>query len=86
MRTRKKHITYAEVDAGLNKYLLSNRLPVISPIEYILQLKRETGLADWKIAKDLAVDSGVEVAVPTVRLWRVRGEQMLAMNPGRDNE
>ena len=75
MKTRKKRITYEQVDAGLNRYLLSDRLPIVTPIQYILECKRETGLADWKIAKDLGVDSGVEVAVGTVRLWRVKGEK-----------
>ena len=75
MKTRKKRITYEQVDAGLNRYLLSNRLPIVTPIQYILECKRETGLADWKIAHDLGVDSGVEVGRTTVRLWRVKGEK-----------
>lgn len=75
VKTRKKHITYAQVDAGLNRYLLSNRLPVITPTQYVLECKEATGLADWKIARDLGIDSGVEVAAVTVRLWRVKGEK-----------
>ena len=70
---RKKRITYEQVDAGLNRYLLSNRLPVVTPTQYIRECKEATGLADWKIAKDLSVDSEVEVAAVTVRLWRVKG-------------
>lgn len=54
-----------------------NRLQVhhalgMDPGSYLRELKEATGLADWKLAHDLKMDSGCEVAVATVALWRKR--------------
>ena len=77
--TRKKRITYEQVEGGLNwingKGFADWHGEWITPTQYILACKEATGLADWKIAKDLSVDSGVEVAAVTVRLWRKKGEK-----------
>lgn len=72
---RKKRITYEQVDAGLNRYPLSNRLPVVTPAQYIMECKRQTGVADWKLAHDITVDSGVEVSRQVVYLWRRKAEK-----------
>lgn len=76
---RKKRINYFDVRKGLCRpwcdFGLDTSEYQCDPATYIRTLKRETGLADWKIAHDLGVDSGVEVAATTVRLWRVKGEK-----------
>ena len=72
-RPRKKRITYAMVEAGLNRHR-DEGVRYETPIAYIIECKMTTGIADWKIASDLSKDAGVEVATPTVRLWRLKGE------------
>lgn len=70
---RKPRISYGQVSAGL---LRPGMNPLgVDPIDYILACKEATGIADWKIAHDLSVDSGVKVATPTVALWRKKGEK-----------
>ena len=79
VRARKKRITYEQVEGGLNwiagKGFVDWHGEWITPSQYIIQLKRETGVADWKIAHDLKVDSGVEVTRVTVWNWRKKGEK-----------
>ena len=76
-KTRKKRVSYQQVEAGLNpmRDWAQEWYRYVSPEMYIRECKEATGLADWKIAKDLGIDSGCEVTAATVRNWRVRGEK-----------
>ena len=73
-KPRKSRVSYEMVEAGLNRHLhYADWERYLTPVQYIRVLKRETGLADWKIASDLGKDAGVEVTAATVRNWRLKG-------------
>lgn len=67
-KPRKKYVTYEEVEKGLFREGLV--YSSCTPTYYLRYLRAVTGLSDAKLAHDLRADSGCDVAVSTVRLWR----------------